>query len=121
LNGTYFYLGKGDSFTRNIFSGATYTYTASISSGLEQGVSYYFKVATVNDVCIQYEIDHPGSLAASAQSAASQVKFGTGGFVNVYNGASWNPAEIYIYNGSSWVLKSSVFAKSDGAGGWTYN
>ena len=28
---------------------------------------------------------------------------------------------FYKYDGSTWVLDSSVFGKSDGAGGWIYN
>jgi hypothetical protein len=122
--GTYTYFGSDTSITRTLVSGTTYQYTASISGGvtLTQGNYYYFKVALMNDVCIQYQAEIPSSIPAGQQSAqpADSIQYGTGGFVSVFN-TSWIPASIYVHNGSIWVLNSSAFAKSDGAGNWTFN
>jgi hypothetical protein len=123
--GTYTYFGSDTSITRTLISGKTYEYTASITGGttLNQGGKYYFKVALMNDVCIQYQSENPTTIPAGQQSAqpASPTQYGTGGFVTVYDGAAWNPAPIWVHNGTSWVQKNAAFAKSDGAGGWIYN
>jgi hypothetical protein len=122
--GTYTYFGADTTISRTLISGTTYEYTALITGGttLNQGGKYYFKVALMNDVCIQYQSENAGSIPAGAQSAPSPLtQYGTGGFVTVYDGAAWNPAPIYVYNGASWVQNNAAFAKSDGAGGWTYN
>jgi len=123
--GTYTYVDSDTSITRTLISGTTYQYIASISGGttLTQGNYYYFKVALMNDVCIQYQAEIPTSIPAGQQSAqpASSTQYGTGGFVTVYDGTNWIPALIYVYNGANWILNSSAFAKSDGAGGWIYN
>lgn len=123
--GTYNYLGVDTSITRTLVSGTTYQYVAEVSGGttLQQGHSYYFKVATVNDVCIQYNSENSGSRAGSALSAtqSSPSQYGTSGFVKVYNGTTWNAAPVYVYNGTTWVANSSAISKSDGSGGWIYN
>jgi hypothetical protein len=123
--GTYNYLGVDTSVTRTLVSGTTYQYVAEVSGGttLQQGHSYYFKVATVNDVCIQYNSENSGSRAGSALSAvrSSSSQYGTGGFVQVYTTAgTWVNAPIYVYNSAGWQLKSSVFAKNTSTG-YIYN
>jgi len=124
--GTYTYLGSDTSISRALSSGTTYTYAASITGGttLNQGGYYYFKVALMNDVCIQYQLENSTAIAAGQQSAqpASPTQYGTGGFVTVYDGvSSWNPAPIWVHNGTSWVQNNAAFAKSDGTGGFIFN
>jgi hypothetical protein len=124
-NGNYTYFGTDTSISRTLISGTTYQYSGSFSGGsiLQQGVYYYFKVASVNDICIQYQIENPTSIPSGEISAVQSlpIQYGNANFVNVYNGTSWNAAPIYVYDGSKWVSKPSSFAKSDGVGGWIYN
>jgi hypothetical protein len=124
--GTYTYLGSDTSISRALSSGTTYTYAASITGGttLNQGGYYYFKVALMNDLCIQYQLENPTAKASGQPSAqpASPTQYGTGGFVTVYDGvSSWNPAPIWVHNGTSWVQNNAAFAKSDGTGGFIFN
>ena len=117
LGGTYNVLGTDTSITRTLISGTTYQYTADITGTLNLGENYYFKVATRNDVSIQYEIDNAGSVAASEQSAAVQALYGnlihTRNISNVWGssnvqvraGGSWNPCIIKKRNdtNTAWI------------------
>jgi hypothetical protein len=118
LTGTYNVLGTDASITRTLISGTTYQYTASISGTLDLGQSYYFKVATRNDVSIQYQIDVPGSVAASEQSDAVNSVYGsvihTRNVSNVWDTTTvrvrgvgvWNNATIKKRNdtNTAWLL-----------------
>jgi len=117
LGGTYNVLGTDTSITRTLISGNTYQYTANITGTLNLGETYYFKVATRNDVSIQYEVDNAGSVAASEQSSAVQAVYGnlihTRNISNVWDssnvqvraGGSWNPCIIKKRNdtNTAWI------------------
>jgi hypothetical protein len=124
-NGTYNILGFDKSITRTLISGTTYRYTASFSGGttLQKGQPYYFKIASLNDICIDYAKERSLTYVAGAQSIvqSTPIKYGTGGFVKVYTTAgTWVNAPINIYTSSGWQLKSSVFAKNTSTG-YIYN
>jgi len=102
VGGTYNYLGADTSIVRTLISGTTYQYTAVFEGGvtLEQGRKYYFKVATMNDVCIQYQSENAGSIPASEQSAAVLAKYGSANLVNVRNATNtaWNTITVKVRN-----------------------
>jgi hypothetical protein len=122
LTGIYNALQFDTSITRTLVSGTTYEYTASITGGttLQKGKSYYFKIASSNDVCIQYATENGLTYVAGAQSTPVLAQYGTGGFVKVYTSSGWINAPIYIYTSAGWQLKSNVFAKNTSTG-YVYN
>ena len=101
LGGTYNVLETDTSIVRTLISGTTYQYTATSSDLLPLGKIYYFKVATKNDVSIRYQVDVPGSVAASQQSVAVQALYGnlihTRSVTNV-----WNSTSVKIRGGGIW-------------------
>ncbi len=101
LGGTYAVLGTDTSITRTLISGTTYQYTAEITGTLNLGEIYYFKVATKNDVSIQYQVDNAGSVAASEQSDAVEALYGnlihTRSVTNV-----WGSSTVQVRGGGSW-------------------
>ena len=117
LGGTYAVLGTDTSITRTLISGTTYQYTAEITGTLNLGEIYYFKVATKNDVSIQYQVDNAGSVAASEQSDAVQSVYGNliyrrtvanvwgSSTVQVRGGGLWNNSTIKKRNvaNTEWI------------------
>jgi hypothetical protein len=123
LTGTYNYLGADTSITRTLISGTTYTYTAVFEGGttLIQGKKYYFKVATMNDVCIQYQAENAGSIPASQQSSAVLAQYGSANVVSVRNPSNtdWIKVDVKIRN-ATWTT-AEVAVRNTANDGWLYN
>ena len=126
VGGTYNYLGADTSITRTLISGTTYQYTATFSGGvtLTQGKRYYFKVATMNDLCIQYQAENVGSIPASEQSTAVLAQYGRANIVSVRNAgdAAWTRIDVKVRNAANTAWTNADVAVRDAANtGWTYN
>jgi hypothetical protein len=100
LAGTYNVLGTDTSITRTLISGTTYQYTASISGTLALGETYYFKVATRNDVSIRYEVDNAGSVAGSEQSDAVNSVYGS--LIYTRNASIWDATIVQVRGAGVW-------------------
>lgn len=126
VGGTYNYLGADTSITRTLISGTTYQYTATFSGGvtLTQGKRYYFKVATMNDLCIQYQAENVGSIPASEQSTAVLAQYGRANIVSVRNAGNtaWTRIDVKVRNAANTAWTNADVAVRDAANtGWTYN
>jgi hypothetical protein len=125
LAGTYNYLGADTTITRTFISGTTYQYVATFEGGttLTQGKKYYFKVATMNDVCTQYEIDVPGSLAASQQSTAVRSIYGSANVVRVRNpgNSDWTTIDVKVRNTIGGWNTAEVARRNAANTEWLYN
>ena len=126
LGGTYNYLGADTAITRTLISGTTYQYTATFSGGvtLTQGERYYFKVATMNDLCIQYQAENVGSIPASEQSTAVFAQYGRANIVKVRNAANtaWTDIEVKVRNVANTAWTNAEVAVRDATNtDWAYN
>ena len=97
-NVTYKVLTTDTSITRTLVSGTTYQYLASASgtytNTITLGRKYYFKVAAINDLCIQYQAEAPTTrVAAGEDSAASFAQYGRQQFIKIRN--QTNTAWVY--------------------------
>ena len=123
--GTYNYLGADTSIVRTLISGTTYQYTAVFEGGvtLEQGRKYYFKFATMNDVCIQYQSENAGSIPASEQSTAVLAKYGSANLVNVRNAtdSAWNTLTVKVRNTTGGWNNAEVAIRNAANDAWLYN
>ena len=123
--GTYDYLGDDTSIVRTLISGTTYEYTAVFEGGvtLEQGRKYYFKFATMNDVCIQYQSENAGSIPASEQSTAVLAKYGSANLVNVRNAtdSAWNTLTVKVRNTTGGWNNAEVAIRNAANDAWLYN
>ena len=124
LGGTYNYVGADTSITRTLISGTTYQYTATFEGGttLTQGKRYYFKVATMNDVCIQYQAENAGSIPASEQSTAVLAQYGSANVVRVRNSANngWTTIDVKVRNATGGWNTADVAVRNS-ANEWLYN
>jgi hypothetical protein len=124
LLGTYNYLGIDTSITRTLISGTTYQYTATFEGGttLTQGRKYFFKVATMNDVCIAYQTENTGSIPASQQSTAVEAQYGNGNILNIRNSSnSWIKTDFKVRNLSNNWSNASVAIRDATNSFWVYN
>jgi hypothetical protein len=126
LTGIYNYLGTDTSITRTLISGTTYQYQATFEGGttLTQGRKYFFKVATMNDVCIKYQSEQVGSLPASEQSTAVEAQYGSSNILNIRNSAnsSWVKTDFKVRNllNNNWS-NTSVAIRDATNSFWVYN
>jgi hypothetical protein len=126
LGGTYNYLGVDTAITRTLISGTTYQYVATFEGGttLTQGKQYYFKVATMNDVCIQYQAENVGSIPASQQSTAVFAQYGNANVVRVRNptNTGWTTIDVKVRNvaNSAWT-NANVAVRNAANDTWLYN
>lgn len=101
-SGTYNVVTTITTITRTLISGTTYRYTAqatgTYSGALTLGESYFFKVASINDVCIAYQAEAASRVAAGQQSSAVQQVYGSADIVKVRNSTNtaWANASISI-------------------------
>jgi hypothetical protein len=107
LGGTYAVLGTDTSITRTLISGTTYQYTAEITGTLNLGEIYYFKVATKNDVSIQYQVDNAGSVAASEQSDAVQASYGNLIYRRTVANV-WGSSTVQVRGGGLWNNNATI-------------
>jgi hypothetical protein len=126
LLGTYNYLGIDTSITRTLISGTTYQYTATFEGGttLTQGRKYFFKVATMNDVCIAYQTENTSSIPASQQSTAVEAQYGNGNILNIRNSSnsSWIKTDFKVRNLSNNNWSNASVAIRDATNSfWVYN
>lgn len=126
IGGTYNYLGADTAITRTLISGTTYQYTATFSGGvtLTQGERYYFKVATMNDLCIQYQAENAGSIPASEQSTAVFAQYGRANIVSVRNptNTAWTKIDVKVRNATNLAWTTAEVAVRDAANtNWAYN
>ena len=125
VGGTYNYLGADTTITRTLISGTTYQYTATFSGGaLTQGKRYYFKVATMNDLCIAYEAENAGSIPASEQSTAVLAQYGRANIVSVRNptDTAWTKIDVKVRNAANSAWTNAEVAVRDATNtDWAYN
>jgi hypothetical protein len=125
LGGTYNYVGADTSITRTLISGTTYQYTATFEGGttLTQGKQYYFKVATMNDVCIQYQSENAGSIPASEQSTAVLAQYGSANVVRVRNSNNngWTTIDVKVRNINNTWTSANVAVRNVDDDAWLYN
>jgi hypothetical protein len=125
VGGTYNYLGADTAITRTLISGTTYQYTATFSGGaLTQGKRYYFKVATMNDLCIAYEAENAGSIPASEQSTAVLAQYGRANIISVRNptDTAWTKIDIKVRNAANTAWTNAEVAVRDATNtDWAYN
>lgn len=101
-SGTYSVATTITTITRTLISGTTYRYTAqatgTYSGALILGQSYFFKVASINDVCIQYQAEAASRVAAGEQSSSVQQVYGSADIVKVRNSTNtaWANASISV-------------------------
>jgi hypothetical protein len=100
-NVTYKVLTTETLITRTLVSGTTYQYLASASgtytNTITLGRKYYFKVAAINDLCIQYQAEEANRIAAGEASAASLLaQYGRQQFIKIRNAT--NTAWVYPVN-----------------------
>jgi hypothetical protein len=123
LAGTYNYLGADTTITRTFISGTTYQYVATFEGGttLTQGKKYYFKVATMNDVCVAYQSENTGSIPASQQSTAVRAIYGSANVVRVRNpgNSDWTTIDVKIRNTIGGWDTAEVAVRKNGE--WLYN
>jgi|694.fasta_scaffold19834_8 hypothetical protein len=98
---TYKVLTTDTSITRTLVSGTTYQYAANASGTYSNiitiGKKYYFKVAAINDLCIQYQAEEANRIAAGEASAASLLaQYGRQQFIKIRNAT--NTAWVYPVN-----------------------
>jgi hypothetical protein len=125
LGGTYNYLGADTVITRTLISGTTYQYVATFEGGttLTQGKQYYFKVATMNDVCIQYQAENVGSIPASQQSTAVFAQYGNANVVRVRNSGNngWTTIDVKVRNINNTWTSANVAVRNVNDDAWLYN
>ena len=126
IGGTYNYLGADTAITRTLISGTTYQYTATFSGGvtLTQGERYYFKVATMNDLCIAYQAENAGSIPASEQSTAVLAQYGRANIVSVRNptDTGWTKIDVKVRNAADSAWTNAEVAVRDATNtDWAYN
>jgi hypothetical protein len=126
LAGTYNYLGADTTITRTLISGTTYQYVATFEGGttLTQGKKYYFKVATMNDVCIAYQSENAGSIPASEQSTAVFAQYGSANVVRVRNpgNSGWTTIDVKVRNNANNAWTTAEVAVRNAANDtWLYN
>jgi hypothetical protein len=126
LLGTYLYLGIDISITRTLISGTTYQYTATFEGGstLTQGRKYFFKVATMNDVCIAYESENTGSIPASQQSTAVEAQYGKADIIKKRNLSNtlFLKSEFKVRDNLNLTWSNAKVAKRDATNSfWVYN
>jgi hypothetical protein len=126
IGGTYNYLGADTAITRTLISGTTYQYTATFSGGvtLTQGERYYFKVATMNDLCIAYQAENAGSIPASEQSTAVLAQYGRANIVSVRNptNTAWTKIDVKVRNAANSAWTNAEVAVRDATNtDWAYN
>ena len=126
VGGTYNYLGRDTAITRTLISGTTYQYTATFSGGvtLTQGKRYYFKVATMNDLCIAYEAENAGSIPASEQSTAVLAQYGRANIISVRNptDTAWTKIDVKVRNAANSAWTNAEVAVRDATNtDWAYN
>jgi hypothetical protein len=92
------------------FGGSSGSYTYTITSGLTQGETYYFKVCALNAVTTSDNAAHPGYDTRSLDSTVKSGTFGTGyHFVKVRNSNSgWDNAVVKMRDATntSWGIAS---------------
>lgn len=126
IGGTYNYLGADTTITRTLISGTTYQYTATFSGGvtLIQGERYYFKVATMNDLCIAYQAENAGSIPASEQSTAVLAQYGRANIVSVRNptNTAWTKIDVNVRNAANSAWTNAEVAVRDATNtDWAYD
>lgn len=98
--GTYNVATTITTITRTLVSGTTYRYTAQATGigALTLGESYFFKVASINDVCIQYDTEAANRISGGQQSIAVQQTYGNANFIKVRNSTNtaWENASISV-------------------------
>ena len=96
-NVTYKVLTTDTSITRTLVSGTTYQYLASASgtytNTITLGRKYYFKVAAINDLCIQYQAEAANRVAAGEATTSSYAQYGRQQFIKIRN--ETNTAWVY--------------------------
>jgi hypothetical protein len=119
-SGTYNVVTTITTITRTLVSGTTYRYTAqatgTYSGALTFGQSYFFKVASINDVCIAYQAEAASRVAAGEQSSAVQQVYGSADIVKVRNSTNtaWVNASISVrtplgtWSGATVKKRSSI-------------
>jgi len=125
LAGTYNYLGADTTITRTLISGTTYQYVATFEGGttLTQGKKYYFKVATMNDVCVAYQSENAGSIPASEQSTAVRAIYGSANVVRVRNpgNSGWTTIDVKVRNNTGGWTTAEVAVRNAANDTWLYN
>jgi hypothetical protein len=118
--GTYEVLGTDTTIIRTLVSGTTYSYTAQMNNTissvlLEIGRSYYFKVATINDLCIQYQAELAGRVIAGQQSDTVLAQYGKLQFIKVRNvtNTAWQAGTINYRNISNTAWTAGVAKERD--------
>jgi hypothetical protein len=136
-NVTYKVLTTDTSITRTLVSGlTTYQYVANASgtytNKITLGRKYYFKVAAINDLCIQYQAESSTTrVAAGEDSDASFAQYGRQQFIkirNVTNTAWVYPLDVNLVptltrirnlGDTQWIY-GDVYIR-DASGNWVLN
>jgi hypothetical protein len=135
-NVTYKVLTTETLITRTLVSGTTYQYLASASgtytNTITLGRKYYFKVAAINDLCIQYQAESSTTrVAAGEDSDASFAQYGRQQFIkirNVTNTAWVYPLDVNLVptltrirnlGDTQWIY-GDVYIR-DASGNWVLN
>ena len=125
--GTYNVATTITTITRTLVSGTTYRYTAQATGigALTLGQSYFFKVASINDVCIQYQAEAASRVAAGQQSIAIQQTYGAANFIKVRNSTNtaWANASISVRTliGGTLTWSGATIKKRSSTNTWLNN
>jgi hypothetical protein len=108
---TYDVLTTDTSITRTLVSGTTYEYLANASGTYSNiitlGSNYYFKVAAINELCLQYDAEAANRVAAGQATTSSFAQYGSANFFTIRNAtnASWKAPTVKVRNAGNtgWV------------------
>ena len=133
---TYKVLTADTSITRTFLTVATYSYVANTSgtytNKIKIGKKYYFKVAAINDLCIQYQAEASTTrVAAGEASTSTYIQYGHAQFIKIRNqtNTAWvypinattlQPTFAYIKNSTNTMVNGEINIK-DASGNWILN
>ena len=96
------------------------------------GKKYYFKVAAINDLCIQYQAEASTTrVAAGEASTSTYIQYGHAQFIKIRNqtNTAWvypinattlQPTFAYIKNSTNTMVNGEINIK-DASGNWILN